>query len=81
MGHDGRCGYIHHLVVKKDYRRMKIGEMMVQTCMEKLGSLGMTRCHIFVLPENTIAIKFWEKMKFIVRSNVSLMTFNSESNV
>lgn len=73
-GHDGRRGYIHHLVVYQNYRRQGVGRQLVGHCLAALGSLGISKCHIFVFRENQGAIAFWEHMNWSKREELNIMS-------
>ena len=57
-GYDGRRGYLHHLAVGKSYRKKGIGKALVQRIIKKLGSLDVTKCHVFVFADNLGGQKF-----------------------
>ena len=61
-GHDGRRGYLHHLVVKKSYRETGIGRRLVEKCMESLRNDGIHKCHLFVFHRNEEGRAFWERI-------------------
>ncbi len=62
--HDGRRGYLHHLAVRKEYRKLKIGSTLVQKCLKKLLNEGIKKCNIFILEENDKGMKFWKQNGF-----------------
>ena len=57
---DGRRGYMHHLAVRKEFRRHGIGSALVQECLLRLRQVGIRKCNIFTVPENREAIAFWQ---------------------
>ena len=73
-GHDGRRGYIHHLVVHEDQRKKRLGEELVLTCLKKLKSIGITKCHLSILCDNEIGIIFWNKMGWVKRNDIFLFS-------
>lgn len=73
-GHDGRRGYIHHLAVRKSYRRMGIGRYLVEKCLEELRLIGIQKCHLFVFGANQEAITFWQRVGFTQRLELSMMS-------
>ena len=75
-GHDGRRGYIHHLAVKKPYRRRGLGRALVGRCLSALERQGIGKCHIFVFSDNRDAIAFWEKIAWIERLELTMMSQN-----
>jgi ribosomal protein S18 acetylase RimI-like enzyme len=73
-GHDGRRGYIHHLAVRKGYRRSGTGRRLVKKCLEELRLFGIQKCHIFVFGANQDAITFWQRIGFIRRLELTMMS-------
>ena len=62
--HDGRRGYLHHLVVDKRCRRLGIGSALVQRSLSLLAKEGIVRCNIYIIEENEAGITFWERNGF-----------------
>ena len=62
--HDGRRGYLHHLAVDKQYRRLGIGSALVQRSLSLLAQEGIVKCNIFIIEENDTGIAFWEHNDF-----------------
>ncbi len=73
-GHDGRRGYIHHLMVHPDYRRKGIGQSLVSRCMYALTRIGIQKCHLFVFEDNLDGIKFWESLGWTKRVELTMMS-------
>ena len=73
-GHDGRRGYIHHLVVAKSHRKQGIGKSLVGRCMYALMRIGIAKCHLFVFDDNQEAIKFWNKVGWTERVELMMMS-------
>jgi ribosomal protein S18 acetylase RimI-like enzyme len=73
-GHDGRRGYLHHLAVAKSHRKKGLGKILVQKSLSKLLSVGIPRCHIFVLDENINAQKFWKKTGWLELKNLKIIS-------
>lgn len=73
-GHDGRRGYIHHLMVHPDYRRRGIGQSLVSRCMYALTRIGIQKCHLFVYEDNEGGIKFWESLGWKKRVELNMMS-------
>jgi ribosomal protein S18 acetylase RimI-like enzyme len=61
-GHDGRRGYLHHLAVKKEFRKEGIARALIDKCLENLEKNGITkdRVRVFVLDTNKAALEFWK---------------------
>lgn len=73
-GHDGRRGYIHHLMVHPAYRRRGIGQSLVSRCMYALTRIGIQKCHLFVYEDNESGIKFWESLGWTRRVELTMMS-------
>ena len=73
-GHDGRHGYIHNLVVKKDHRKTGIGKSLVGRCMFELIKIGIHRCHLYVESGNQEGINFWKKLGWEQRVEIISMS-------
>ena len=71
-GHDGRRGYLHHLAIASVFRGQGIGQRLVRSCLEKLVSESIDKCHIFVYPDNTRGLEFWRKIGFAGRMDILL---------
>ena len=74
-GHDGRRGYLHHLAVQPAYRRQGIGQALVERCITRLRAAGIDKCHIFVYSANQEGQAFWEKIGWVLRTNLLLMSY------
>lgn len=59
--YDGRRGFIYHLAVKADFRRLGLATRLMNEVEKRLRSHGCLRCHLFVLRENEGALRFYEK--------------------
>ncbi|MBN1435548.1 MAG: GNAT family N-acetyltransferase [Sedimentisphaerales bacterium] len=59
-GTDGRRGYLNHLAVAPTHRNQGIGRKLVQHSLNALKNIGITRCHTFVLVNNSSAQAFWQ---------------------
>jgi ribosomal protein S18 acetylase RimI-like enzyme len=58
-GHDGRRGYLQHLVVKPSMRGQGIATALVRSSLAALKELGIEKTHIDVLVENSAAHRYW----------------------
>lgn len=58
-GHDGRRGYLQHLVVLPAQRRQGLANALVGHCLEALAALGIQKTHIDVFKTNTLAQAYW----------------------
>ena len=74
-GHDGRRGYLQHLVVLPPYRRKGIANALVESCSSKLEGLGINKCHIDVFKTNALASAYWESRGWKLRSDIHRYSF------
>lgn len=75
-GHDGRRAYINHLAVDGNYRGMGIGKALAEKCLAKYKKLGMLKCTLFVFEDNLNARKFWKKIGWYIRTDLTMMQKN-----
>lgn len=69
-GHDGRRGYLYHLGVAPQFRRMGIATALVEHCLTQLQQLGITRCTIFLIRGNAEGEAFWRKGGWFERTEL-----------
>lgn len=74
-GHDGRRGYLQHLVVLPAYRRRGIANMLVENCLAELEKLGIHKCHIDVFKTNALASAYWESQGWTLRTDINRYSF------
>ena len=75
-GHDGRRGFIHHLVVDMDRQRQGIGEKLVKKCLETLKQKNIQKCHIFVYRDNVSGKDFWKHIGWKLRKDLDILSFD-----
>lgn len=68
-GHDGRRGYLQHLVVYPTFRRRGIANMLVARCLTELANLGIFKSHIDVFKANELARAYWESQGWELRTD------------
>ncbi len=66
-GHDGRRGYLNHLVVEEGHRRLGVGRRLAELALAGLEKEGIYKCHLFILPDNLDAKAFWCRLGWIER--------------
>lgn len=59
-GHDGRRGYLQHLVVDEAFRRQGLARSMLDEVLLRLAREGIGKSHVFVLRDAPQALEFWE---------------------
>ena len=79
-GHDGRRGYLQHLIVSPKQRGKGIAQKMVSLCIERLESLGIVKAHIDVLITNETAIQYWIKRGWKKREDIYRFSFINSTN-
>ncbi len=79
-GHDGRRGYLQHLVVDINYRKKGIGKKLFEKCIKNLNSFGIKKSHIFVLKDNEVANKFWKNQGWRLRNDIEMYSYSTSLN-
>lgn len=59
VGHDGRRGYLQHLLIEPAFRRRGFARLLLERAMTSLAALGIDKCHVFVLTDAPLALSFW----------------------
>lgn len=75
-GHDGRRGYLHHVVVHRDYRRRGVGRSLVTAALDGLWAAGIAKTHLEVFVDNEPAIAFWQHTGWKKREDIVRFSFN-----
>jgi ribosomal protein S18 acetylase RimI-like enzyme len=73
-GHDGRRGYVHHLAVASNHRRLGIGRRLIHRCTEALQRIGIPKCHLFVIAGNDDGERFWQRIGWQVRTDLRIVS-------
>jgi ribosomal protein S18 acetylase RimI-like enzyme len=79
-GTDGRRGYLNHLAVAADWRRLGIGRRLADACIAGLSARGIEKCHLMVKADNPEGQAFWARLGWSDRSDIRLMSFTSSSS-
>jgi ribosomal protein S18 acetylase RimI-like enzyme len=79
-GHDGRRGYLQHLLVLPAYRRQGIGQALVERCLLALEALGIHKSHIDVLKTNHAAENYWQNLGWQLRGDIDRFSFTRPGN-
>ena len=74
-GHDGRRGYLQHLLVLPEYRRQGIARALTQRCLAALEQLGIHKCHLDVFKTNTDAVQYWQGQGWTLRTDIDRYSF------
>ncbi|RAU44640.1 MULTISPECIES: GNAT family N-acetyltransferase [unclassified Pseudomonas] len=79
-GHDGRRGYLQHLLVLPAFRRRGIADALVQRCLSALEALGIGKCHLDVLKDNDAAARYWLNRGWQLRQDIDRYSFTRPGN-
>lgn len=79
-GHDGRRGYLHHVVVAPERRGQGIGAALVERALDGLAALGIYKTHLDVFADNAPAIAFWRHTGWQRRDDIVRFSFNRSDN-
>jgi ribosomal protein S18 acetylase RimI-like enzyme len=74
-GHDGRRGYLQHLVVLPEHRRQGIANALVEHCLAALAVLGIVKSHVDVFKTNALAHTYWESQGWKLRTDIDRYSF------
>lgn len=74
-GHDGRRGYLQHLLVLPAHRKQGIATALVEHCLATLASLGIMKTHIDVLKTNVTGQAFWQLQGWMRRDDIERYSF------
>lgn len=77
-GHDGRRGFIHHMAVSPQYRRLGIGKKMAQVALDKIQADGIEKTHIFCYQNNETGQSFWKTLGFSKRDDVYVYSYRNK---
>ncbi|NWD77266.1 GNAT family N-acetyltransferase [Pseudomonas gingeri] len=79
-GHDGRRGYLQHLIVLPEYRRQGIANALVEGCLSILERHGILKCHVDVLKTNEAAARYWQNQDWQLRQDIDRYSFTRSGN-
>ena len=74
-GHDGRRGYLQHLVVAPEHRRQGLAASLVERCLSGLEKEGIVKCHLDVIKTNTAAAQYWRGQGWSLRTDIDRYSF------
>ena len=63
VGHDGRRGYLQHLIVAQPFRGKGWARALLQEALRRLAQLGIRKSHVFVLEDAPEALAFWQMQR------------------
>lgn len=79
-GHDGRRGYLQHLVVLPEHRRQGLAASLVERCLAGLEREGILKCHLDVIKTNTAAAQYWRGQGWQLRTDIDRYSFIRSDN-
>lgn len=69
-GHDGRRGYLQHVVVDLAYRGQGLAAALVEHCLAELEKFGIEKFHLDVLVDNELANAYWTRRGWQRRNDI-----------
>lgn len=78
-GHDGRRGYLQHLVVDEPWRGRGLARQLLDAVLLRLAREGVSKSHVFVLRESSQAMDFWQaRQGWMAREDIQVFSTRSE---
>lgn len=74
-GHDGRRGYLQHVMVEPAFRGLGVARVLVERSLAALLAAGIEKVHLDTLAENADAHRFWEHLGWSNR-NAEIVKFS-----
>ncbi len=71
---DGRRGYLHHLAVEPECRRLGIGRALAEAGAAAMAAQGLPKVHLFVWRTNEPALRFWARIGWAERDDLVMMS-------
>jgi len=78
-GHDGRRGYMYHVVVDTAHRGNQVATTLVRHCLDQLKKAGIFKCHLMVLDNNETGKRYWSEHGWHYRDNILLYSANTQT--
>lgn len=79
-GNDGRYGYLYHVCVKENYRKLGIGKAMVVEVMKALEKEHISKIALIAFTSNDVGNTFWSKLGWTKRDDVNYYDFTLNKN-
>lgn len=79
-GHDGRRGYLQHVLVAPEYRGRGIAHALVTRCLDGLEKIGITKTHLEVFVTNELANAYWKRRGWKLRDDVFRYSYLRSDN-
>lgn len=71
-GYDGRCAYLYHVCVQKEYRHKQVGKRMVAFVKGLLQEEGVTHINLVAFKDNSLGNLFWQELGWQLKDNLNL---------
>ncbi len=79
-GHDGRRGYLQHVLVVPEYQKRGIAHTLVTQCLDGLEKIGITKTHIDVFVTNEVANAYWRRRGWQLRDDILRYSYIRSNN-
>lgn len=79
-GHDGRRGYLQHLVVLPVHRRRGMATALVDASLARLAQEGIQKFHVDVMVGNDVAARYWQRAGWHRRDDIHRYSFTHADN-
>lgn len=77
-GHDGRRGYLYHLVVAPAWRGRGLASALLAEVLARLAEQGVHKSHVFVLGAAPEALAFWRaRGEWLARDDIEVFSTRS----
>ncbi|MEK1904570.1 MAG: GNAT family N-acetyltransferase [Pseudomonas sp.] len=74
-GHDGRRGYLQHLVVDEPWRGRGLAQALLDEVLTRLAALGIDKSHVFVLRDAQQSMDFWRAQRgWVAREDIQVFS-------
>lgn len=75
VGHDGRRGYLQHLVVDQPWRGRGYARALLEEARVRLAAQGIEKSHVFVLRAAPEAQSFWSvRADWLLREDIDVFS-------
>jgi N-acetylglutamate synthase len=71
--HDGRRGYLYHMGVAAQHRKLGLGRVLVEHSLAGLKEAGISRCSIFLIVGNETGEAFWKRIGWRERTDLKVL--------
>lgn len=79
-GHDGRRGYLQHVLVAPAHRRQGVGRELVKRCLDRLEAIGIYKTHLDVFATNETGQAYWRHLGWQTRADTARFSYNRSPN-